>query len=69
MVHILPFGDVDMDGAVTITDVSVMFYNYGFLVGSVHNGYTIPPQADVDGNGIIDIVDVGTATRNYGTYT
>jgi hypothetical protein len=68
-VHILPFGDVDMDGAVTITDVSVMFYNYGFLVGSVHNGYTIPPQADVDGNGIIDIVDVGTATRNYGTYT
>jgi hypothetical protein len=69
LVHILPFGDVDMDGSVTITDVSVMFYNYGFLVGSVHNGYTVPPQADVNGNGIIDIVDVGTATRNYGTYT
>lgn len=65
LVHILPLGDVDQDGSVTITDVGVVFYNYGFGVGSPRYN----PFADIDGNGIIDLLDVGVVSRNYGIYT
>jgi hypothetical protein len=68
-IHILPLGDVDQDGSVTITDVGVVYFNYGFLVGSLHNGMIVPAFADINGNGIIDIVDVGVVSRNYGTFS
>ena len=67
--HILPLGDVDQDGSVTITDVGVVYFNYGFTVGSLHNGFRVPAFADINGNGIIDIVDVGVVSRNYGTFS
>jgi hypothetical protein len=66
-VHILPLGDVDQDGSVTITDVSVFFYDYGFTPSCNCSRWN--PYADIRGTGVIDIVDVGVASKNYGTYT
>jgi hypothetical protein len=70
IVHLLPLGDVDQDGSVTLTDVSVVFYNYGF---SCFTPTTCSPRynpfADMNGDGIIDIVDIGVVSRNYGTFT
>ncbi len=65
LVHILPLGDVDQDGSVTITDVGVVFYNYGFAPPSPRYN----PFADIDGNGIIDLLDIGVVSRNYGIFT
>jgi hypothetical protein len=62
---VLPLGDVDQDGSVTITDVSVFFYNYGFAINTLHNGIVVTPFADVNGNGVIDIVDIGVASKNF----
>jgi len=63
-------GDVDQDGSVTITDVGVVFYNYGF---SCYTPATCSPRynpfADANGNGIIDIVDVGVVSRNFDIFT
>lgn len=64
-IWMLPLGDVDQDGAVTITDVGVVYYNFGFSVGSPRYN----PFADVHGTGTIDIIDVGIVSKNYGTYT
>jgi hypothetical protein len=50
---------------VTITDVSVFFYNYGFAINTLHNGVLVTPFADVNGNGVIDIVDIGVASKNF----
>lgn len=61
-IWMLPLGDIDQDGSVTITDVSVFFYNYGFSVGSPRYN----PYCDISGSGTIDIIDVGVATKNYG---
>jgi len=70
IVHLLPLGDVDQDGSVTITDVGVVFYNYGF---SCYAPATCSPRynpfADANGNGIIDIVDVGVVSRNFDIFT
>jgi len=72
LLHLLPLGDVDQDGSVTITDVSVVFYNYGF---SCFTPATCSPRflaaqwGDVNGDGVIDIVDAGVVAHNYGTYT
>jgi hypothetical protein len=76
VIHLLPLGDVDQDGSVTITDVSVVFYNYGCSSPN-HLPLTCPsrpndgynPWADVDGKGVIDIVDVAVVSKNYGTYS
>jgi len=65
-VRLVPIGDVDQDGSVTIVDVGVVFYNYGFT--ATCNCSRWNPYADINGNGIIDIVDVGVVSRNYGTY-
>jgi len=65
-VRLVPIGDVDQDGSVTIVDVGVVFYNYGFA--ATCNCSRWNPYADINGNGIIDIVDVGVVSRNYGTY-
>ncbi|SRR5712692_13148 len=70
VVHLLPLGDVDQDGSVTITDVGVVFYNYGF---SCYTPATCSPRynpfADANGNGIIDIVDVGVVSKNFDIFT
>jgi hypothetical protein len=70
IVHLLPLGDVDQDGSVTLTDVAVVFYNYGF---SCFTPTTCSPRynpfADTNGNGIIDIVDIGVVSRNFDTFT
>ena len=72
LIHVLPLGDVDQDGSVTITDVTVIFYNYGF---SCYTPATCSPRfiaaqwGDVNGNGIIDISDAGVVAHNFGTYT
>jgi hypothetical protein len=63
-------GDVDQDGSVTLTDVSVVFYNYGFSCFTPATCSTrYNPFADMNGDGIIDIVDIGVVSRNYGTFT
>ena len=70
IVHLLPLGDVDQDGSVTITDVGVVFYNYGFSCytpATCSSRYN--PFADANGNGIIDIVDVGVVSRNFDIFT
>jgi hypothetical protein len=70
IVHLLPLGDVDQDGSVTLTDVSVVFYNYGF---SCFTPATCSPRynpfADPHGFGIIDIVDVGMVSKNFDIFT
>lgn len=72
LVHLFAWGDVDQDGSVTITDVTVVFYNYGF---TCYTPSTCSPRfiaaqwGDVNGNGIIDISDATIVARNYGTYT
>ncbi len=66
-IHIIPLGDVDQDGSVTLTDVSVFFYDYGFT--SSCNCSRWNPYADIHGTGVIDIVDVGVASQNYDIFT
>jgi hypothetical protein len=70
IVHLVPLGDVDQNGSVTITDVGVVFYNYGF---SCYTPATCSPRynpfADMNGNGIIDIVDVGIVSKNFDIFT
>ena len=66
-IHILPLGDVDQDGSVSIIDFSMIVYDYGF--GSTCNCSRWNPYADVDGDGIIGIIDVSVAEANYGIST
>jgi hypothetical protein len=66
-VHVIPLGDVDQDGSVTITDVSVFFYDYDFTPACNCSRWN--PYADVNNNGIIDIVDVGVVSHNYDIFT
>lgn len=66
-IHILPLGDVDQDGSVTITDFSVAVYGFDFTPACNCSRWN--PYADVHGLGIIDIVDVGIIQHNYGIYT
>lgn len=66
-IHILPLGDVDQDGSVTITDFSVAVYGFDFTPSCNCSRWN--PYADVHGLGIIDIVDVGIIQHNYGIYT
>jgi hypothetical protein len=66
-VHIIPLGDVDQDGSVTITDVSVFFYNFDFTPACNCSRWN--PYADINNNGIIDIVDIGVVSRNFDIFT
>jgi len=72
LIHVLPLGDIDQNGSDTITDVSVVFYNYGFtcLTPSTCSPRFIAAQwGDVNGNGMIDIVDASVVAHNYGILT
>ena len=66
-IHILPLGDLDQNGAVSLTDVSVFFYDFGF--SSTCGCSRWNPFADINNTGIIDIIDVGVAVRNFGIAT
>jgi hypothetical protein len=72
LIHLLPLGDLDQDGSVTITDVSVLFFNFGF---SCFTPATCSPRfqaaqwGDVNGNGIIDVTDIAVLVHNYGILT
>jgi hypothetical protein len=52
-------GDVDDDGSVTVTDVSLVAGQYGTNVSA-------GSPADLTGNGAIDITDVSLVAGNYG---
>jgi hypothetical protein len=65
--RIIPLGDIDQNGAVTITDISVFLYDFGFA--STCNCSRYNPYLDITNNGVIDIVDLGVALANYNTYT
>jgi hypothetical protein len=72
LVHLLSWGDIDQDGSVTITDVTTVFYNYGFTCytpATCSPRYIAAQWGDVNGNGIIDISDATVVAHNYGTYT
>jgi hypothetical protein len=66
-IHILPLGDIDQDGSVTITDVSVFVYDYGFAPSC--NCPRWNPYADVKGDGIISLADFAILLHNYDTFT
>ena len=68
--RVVPWGDIDQDGSVTLEDVSVVFFDYGFGP----NGNPCPPNhchyfpyEDVTNDGVVDILDAGIAARRYGT--
>lgn len=71
-IWLLPWGDVDQDGQVTLEDVSVFVFDYGFGP----NGTPCPPNhchyfyfEDITNDGVVDLLDVGIAARRYGTFT
>jgi hypothetical protein len=66
-IHILPLGDIDQDGSVTITDVSVFVYDYGFTPSC--NCPRWNPYADMKGDGIISLADFAILVHNYDTFT
>ncbi len=66
-IHILPLGDINQDGSVTITDLSTLLYGYGS--SSTCNCRRWNPYADIDDNGVINIIDMGITFANYNTYT
>ncbi len=61
--RVLPWGDIDQDGSVTLIDVAVVFFGFGSSSGSP----TYNPLADINGTGTIDIVDAGIAAFSFGT--
>lgn len=70
ILHLIPVGDVDQDGSDTLTDVSFVFYNYGF--GCSAPGFCSPrynPWADPSGLGSINIIDIGIVSNNFDTYS
>ena len=62
-VRVLPWGDIDQSGTVSLGDVSVFFYDFGFTRATPSRWN---PLCDINNNGIIDIVDVGVAVKNFG---
>lgn len=61
--RILPLGDIDQDGGVTIIDFSVAAYGYLQPVGSPrYNAY-----ADINSDGVIDILDLAVVAATYNT--
>lgn len=65
-IHILPLGDIDQDGSVTITDIGVFVYdfNYGPSCTCPHWN----PYADIDNAPFIDIIDITIASANFNIF-
>ena len=66
-VHIIPLGDIDQDGSVTISDVSQFFYDYNFTPACNCSRWN--PYGDINNNNIIDITDLGIVLANFNKYT
>lgn len=64
-IHLYPLGDVNLDGWITIVDISIADLGYGATPGNSRWN----PFADVTGGGIISIVDINYITYHYGTRT
>ena len=71
-IWLLPWGDIDQDGQVTLEDVSVFVFDYGFGP----NGTPCPANhcryfyfEDITNDGVVDLLDVSIAERRYGTFT
>ncbi len=64
-VHIIPWGDVDQNGQVSLTDVSVFVYGFGAGPGNPRWN----PFCDINNSGLIDVIDVGIAVHNFGIVT
>jgi hypothetical protein len=64
-VHILPLGDVDLDGSVNFIDASTVALAFQSTPGSPR--WT--PYADMNGDGVVDFLDVSTMAINYGVTT
>jgi hypothetical protein len=64
-VHILPFGDVDMDGTVNFIDASTVALAFQSSPGSPRWN----PYADIDGDGFVSFLDVSAMAINYGILT
>jgi hypothetical protein len=62
-VRVIPWADIDQDGIVSLGDVSVFFYDFGFTAATPSRW---TPLADIANHGIIDIVNVGIAVKNFG---
>lgn len=58
VVVIIPTGDLDGDGSVSITDLSIMLAHFG-LPGSAADG-------DLDGDGDVDLNDLAILLANFG---
>lgn len=66
ILHILPFGDVDQDGSVTITDMTIFGFDFNYGESCQCSHYN--PYANIDNGQYIDIVDVTIASANFNTY-
>ncbi len=54
-------GDVDLDGVVSFTDISIVTFAYQSTPGTTR----WVPHADIDGNGVVDFTDVSIAAFQY----
>lgn len=64
-VHILPFGDVDLDGVVNFVDASTVALAFQSSPGNPRWN----PYADIDGDGFVSFLDVSAMAVNYGVAT
>lgn len=64
-IWLIPLGDVNQDGAVTIVDISIANFGYAATPGNPRWN----PYADITGGGIISIVDINYINFHYGIYT
>ena len=55
-----PPGDLDSDGDIDLTDLSVLLSNYGMTSGAAYE------DGDLDGDGDVDLTDLGGLLSYYG---
>lgn len=61
-VHIVPTGDVNLDGTVNIIDMALVAVSFGTTVGNpLYN-----PFADINGDGLVNIVDIVACATHFG---
>jgi hypothetical protein len=65
-IRILPMGDIDKDGWVSIVDAGIFFYNFNFTCATPSR---YNPLADPDNDCVIGIVDVGIVEIQFGLVT
>ena len=56
-------GDLNGDGAVTVSDIGIMIANFGRAEG----GPDWNPDADLNGDGVITVSDIGLVVVQFGT--